>query len=274
MNKKTLLMAITLIFSFMHPSAHAEGGKVFSNLGDKEKRNTYFGVSPSNFPEVGQTFQIKKSIKMGRVQLNPTMLSVAKSLDFFTNESFSNDKVDNFSKSKKIDSTILLSIYKWQGSGKPGANVDITQGFNLINQKSFNKEIQIGKPFSMKLDKQITLDKGVYFIVFGFSFPEKRILELRLAGQENGSNTMGGYNHDKPFDCKYKKTKDKTPGFQVYRTDPGARTKSGEFPGTVGFGNNFLTHKTKITECAKLGVYGDENMIWNPGDLDMVFYSK
>jgi hypothetical protein len=26
---------------------------------------------------------------------------------------------------------------------------------------------------------------------------------------------------------------------------------------------------TKVPECSVVGLYGDENMVWNPGDMNM-----
>jgi hypothetical protein len=272
-----VVVVIGIVFSSALNQSAAFGNENVQSikiLGDKEKRNSYFGVSPTNFPELGQTFEVKKSISISRVQISPTMISRAISIDFFSGEEYALDKVENKFSGKPIKARTTLTIYKWGGAGKPPEYFDLSQGFSQIHSQNFKKPLAVGKPFVLNLNKKVKLEKGIYFIVYGFNFPDKRIIEVRFAGQENGTNTMGGLNYDKPFDCKYKMTKDRSPGFMSYITDSKDRPKTGEFPGTVGFGTSFRRAVTKITECAVLGVYGNENMIWNPGDLDLILHSR
>lgn len=43
---------------------------------------------------------------------------------------------------------------------------------------------------------------------------------VRFGGQENGTNTMGGLNHDYPVDCTFTPNRDRNPGGQAYRPIP------------------------------------------------------
>lgn len=275
--QSAFILTIGLILSLslnQEVATASESSQSIKILGNKDKRNTYFGVSPVYAPEIGQTFQVKKATTISRVEIRPTMISRAKSIDYFIDEDYGLDKVENKFFDKPIKARTTLTIYKWGGTGKPPDYFDLSEGFAQIHRQNYKKPLNIGKPFILNLSKKIKLEKGIYFIVYGFNFPDKRILEVRFSGQENGSNTMGGYNYDKPFGCKYKMTKDKTPGFMVYGTDAKDRSKTGSFPGTVGFGTSFRRSVTKVSECAVLGVFGDENMIWNPGDLDLILHSR
>jgi len=271
----TILLGILFsLFFTQSPVLGSENNQSIKILGDKEKRNSFFGVNPTVAPELGQTFEVKKSTSISRVEIRPTMISRVKSIDIFLGEDYTLDKVDNRFSDKPLKTRTTLTIYKWNGPGKPPEFFDLSQGFSEIHRQTYKKPLVVGKPFVLNLNKKVNLQKGIYFVVYGFTFSDKKIIDVRFAGQENGSNTMGGLNYDQPFDCKYKRTKDRTPGFSAYITDARDRQKTGEFPGTVGFGTLFRRAVTKISECAALGVYGNENMIWNPGDLDLILHSR
>jgi hypothetical protein len=277
-NKGIRVFFTTVFITILiYPSqVYADNGtKSFRILNENEKKNTYFEINPVNFPEVGQTFQIKKSIKISQVEIRPIMVSRVKSLDYFIEESYANDKVVNKWTDKPIKASSTVSLYKRDTSTPPGELFDLTEGFTLVHRQSFKKPIVIGKPFVLNLDKKIKLDKGVYFLVYGFQLPDKKIINIRFAAQENGSNTMGGANYDIPYTCKYKKTKDRTPGYMAYVTDSKERPRTGDFPGSVGFGTSFRMAKAKISECHKVvGVFGGINMDWNPGDLDLILRGR
>jgi hypothetical protein len=112
---------------------------------------------------------------------------------------------------------------------------------------------------------------GKYLVVVGLRFSDPRVFNLRFDGQENGNNTMGGFDHDHPVrpECaKYKMTKDAHPGGKAYRPIADFRPT---FPNWVApFATDFEVVLTKANmPCDMTGVYDPNEQIWNPGDLRM-----
>jgi hypothetical protein len=133
--------------------------------------------------------------------------------------------------------------------------------------------MKIGKRVTFPLKGGARVEPGRYFLVIGVRFADNRVFNLRFTGQENGTNTKGGYGHDKPVppECSaYKRTRDAHPGGQAYRVIPNHQPQAPDW--LAPFGTEFMVVDTKVAmPCEMDGVYGDAAQIWNPGDLGMVF---
>ncbi len=99
------------------------------------------------------------------------------------------------------------------------------------------------------------------------------MFNVRFDGQENGTNTMGGYDHDYPVDCTYTPSRDRNPGGQAYRPIPVNPIDPDNL--VRPFDTGYKAVDTKVqTSCDLTGVYDPNEQIWNPGDLRMVIRGR
>lgn len=234
--------------------------------------NSFFEWGPVGFPMIGQTVTISTPIRVDEVRFFPDELSRWKKLEYITrNQNGEYDQAwieSRFSGKVPVDST--LEIWKYLGEGAIPDSFDTLEGFESVYRATTGKDIQLGKPYTIPVKPAVVLEPGRYFVSLGMESPDKNIAALRFWGQQNGTNKKGGYGHDVPNPpCKYKPTRDSTKGDRAYKIDGSAMTPYGPFPGTIGFGTKFIEQDTKVTECVVRGQYGDADMIWNPGDLQM-----
>lgn len=234
--------------------------------------NSFFELSPRHFPQIGQSVTITAPVRVDEVRVFPDELSRWKKLEYITrNQNGEYDQAwieSRFSGKVPVDST--LEIWKFLGEGAIPDSFDTLEGFESVYRATTGKDIQLGKPYTIPVKPAVVLEPGRYFVSLGIESPDTNIAALRFWGQQNGTNKMGGYGHDVPNPpCKYKPTKDSTPGDSAYKLNATDKAPSGPPPGTVGFGTTFMEQDTKVTECAVRGQYGDADMIWNPGDLQL-----
>ena len=266
-------VGVGITLATLSPSTFAAPGKevVYESI-SSGPINSFFEWGPVGFPMIGQTVTIDKTIRVEEVRFFPDELSRWKKLEFISrNQQGEYDQSwiqSKFTGKVPIDST--LEIWRFVGAGAIPDTFDTLEGFESIYRATTSKDIQLGKPYVIRVKPALVMEPGRYFVSLGMESPDKNIAALRFWGQQNGRNKQGGYGHDVPNPpCKYKPTRDSSPGDAAYKLDGSALTPSGPFPGTVGFGTQFVKQDTKVAECAVAGVYGDADMIWNPGDLQM-----
>lgn len=234
--------------------------------------NSFFEWGPVGFPMIGQSVTIEAPVRVSEVRFFPDELSRWKKIEYIArNQKGEYDQSwiqSKFSGKVPVDST--LEIWRYTGQGSIPDNFDTSVEFESVYRATSGKDISLGKPYSIPVKPEVVLQPGTYFVSLGMESPDKNIAALRFWGQQNGKNRRGGYDHDVPNPkCKYKPTKDSTPGDRAFKLDARDRPAVGPPPGTVGFGTTFMEQDTKVTECAVPGLYGDEEMVWNPGDLQL-----
>ncbi len=258
------------------PAAFAAPAKdrVVVNTRPTGPANSYFDMSPIYWPMIGQTFTVGKSITARQIVIHPDEVAYVRSEELHRrlqsgeyDQSWIISKVANVA----LVSTATIELWRYDAGTAIPDSFDTAVGFTSVYKGTTAQPLKIGKPFAVTLAPEVVLAPGTYFASFGFEFPRKTVMYVRFTGQQNGTYKLGGYEHDVvDVPCKYKPTKDSYPGGQAYRSDLSrSHPASGPFPGTVGFGTPFTVHVTKVPECSVVGLYGDENMVWNPGDMNM-----
>ena len=234
--------------------------------------NSFFEWGPVGFPMIGQSVTIKDPVRLSEVRFFPDELSRWKKIEYIArNQRGEYDQSWIQSRfSGKVPVTSTLEIWRYTGDGIIPASFDTNEGFEGVFRTTTGKDINLGKAYSIPVQPDIVLEPGRYFVSLGMESPDKNIAALRFWGQQNGKNKRGGYDHDVPNPkCKYKPTKDSTPGDRAYKLNASNQPPPGPPPATVQFGTTFVEQDTKVTKCATPGLYGDAGMVWNPGDLQL-----
>jgi hypothetical protein len=236
--------------------------------------NSFFELNPVYSPMFGQTFTVAKPVRAKRIVIHPYEANLVLSEELHRrlqsgeyDQSWVTTKTSDFA----LASTTTVELWRYDAGTAIPDDFDTAVGFTSVYKGVTTQPVNVGKPFTVALAPQVVLAPGTYFASFGFDFANKQVMVIRFAGQQNGTYKLGGYKHDVAgVPCQYTPTKDSYPGGQSYRLSL-AQTQpaSGPFPGTVGFGTPFSVATTKVTECVVLGLYGEDNMVWNPGDLQM-----
>ncbi len=274
--RSCLLVAAMGLASFAVPPALAAPAKdrVVVNTLPTGFVNSYFEVDPVYSPMFGQSFTVTSPLTVKRIVIHPDEVGFVLSEELHRRlQSGEYDQSWVATKRSDIALASATTVELWRydaGSSIPDV-FDTAVGFTSVYKSTTSQPVRVGKPFAIALAPQVVLAPGAYFASFGFELANKQVMTVRFTAQQNGTYVLGGYKHDvEGVPCKYTPTKDSYPGGQSYRLSL-AQTQpaSGPFPGTVGFGTPFAVATTKVTECAVRGVYGDENMVWNPGDLKM-----
>ena len=234
--------------------------------------NSFFEWSPRYFPQIGQSITITSPVRLDEVRVFPDESSRWKKLEYAQrNEQGEYDQAwvqSNVSGKVPVDTT--LEIWRYLGDGVIPAAFNTREGFENVYRGQTGKDLRIGNPYSIPVKPAIVLQPGRYFVSLGMVTPDANLSAIRFKGQQNGTNTKGGFEHDVPNPpCKYKPTRDSSNGDRAFRLDASDQPPPGPPPATVNFGTTFAEQDTKVSECAVAGLYGDESMIWNPGDLQM-----
>jgi len=243
---------------------------VFQTVPSGGVLNSYFELHPRLFPEMAQSIEITKPIKVSSMSMLPNHLKIAKSDEIFEstfkeNYPWSNDDFHIYNEGYTINTSWFVSIYKWNKKTEIPVNLNLEDGFDLIHEQRTEESLTLNKIFNFDIRPTVELEPGKYVILLGSIIEEKNLLAIRFAGQQNGSNTKGGYDNNEPTDCKYQPVRDLTPNTKNYRGFfPG---KADSVKGTTGFSKNFEITPTKVFECDS-----STNMIWNSGDVQINFY--
>lgn len=249
---------------------------IFQQIPKGDNLNSYFSINPKYFPDIAQTVKIDKTITFSSLSLFPTLVSLADQDQVFADDyQFDGKDVENKEENFISMPSWFVYIYKLKNATEFTDKLDVEKDFTLVHQQRSEEIIEVGKEFNFKLTPEVTLEPGKYLFVFGSLFYENNLLNLRFSGQQNGTNTLGGYDHDAPTECKYEQTKDSTPELKAYSPYSSEKAPDGfEIPTSKEINKIFVVSETKVGECAKLGDYDPNNMIWNKGDLQIFFYKN
>jgi len=249
---------------------------LFTLIPKGEVLNSFFAINPKYFPDIAQTIEIDKTSTFSSLSLFPDDVSLADQDKVFSeNYQFDGKDVESKRENFTLMPSWFVYIYKSKNNSELADKLDVDKDFTLVHQQRSEEIIEVGKEFNFKLTPEVTLEPGQYLFVFGSLFYENNLLNIRFAGQQNGKNTLGGYDHNAPTPCKYTPTKDSTPGFKAYSPYQDAKVTDGfKIPTTKKINKIFEVSDTKVGECAKLGDYDPNNMVWNPGDLQIYFYQN
>jgi hypothetical protein len=243
---------------------------VFQTVPKGSNLNSYFELHPKLFPQMAQTIQIDKPLKFSSMSMLPNHLKIAKSDEIFESTfkadyQWSNEDFLIFDDNYTVNTSWFVSIYRWTKSGEIPNNLNLEDGFELIHEQRSEESMTLNNIFSFDIRPAIELDAGKYVILLGSIIHEKNLMIIRFAGQQNGSNTKGGYDNNEPTNCKYTPTEDLTPYSKNYRGISTQKTES--VIGTVGFLKKFEVARTKVGECDL-----SSNMVWNSGDVQIFFH--
>jgi len=232
--------------------------------------NSFFELHPRLFPEMAQSIEIIKPIKVSSMSMLPNHLKIAKSDEIFESHfkddyQWSNDDFHMYNEGYTINTSWFVSIYKWNKNTEIPDDLYLEDGFELIHEQRTEESLTLNKIFNFDIHPTLELEPGKYVIVLGSIIEEKNLLTIRFAGQQNGSNTKGGYDNNEPTDCKYQPVRDLTPSTKNYRGFFPEKTDS--VIDTTGFNKYFEITRTKVGECDS-----SSNMIWNSGDVQINFY--
>lgn len=234
--------------------------------------NSFFEWNPRGWPVIGQTVSISRPVVVKAIRLYPDEVDRFKKVEYFERNNrgeYDQSWVEN-RRTGRVPVRTTVEIWRYLGDGPIPGGFDVTENFESVYKGTSSKPIAIGKPFIVPVGGGVELEPGRYFVTLGMQTDDPRMIAVRFVGQQNGKNTLGGYNHDFPNPkCRYKPTRDSTPGDLVYKQDSRSSPSIGPEVATRDFGTLFMTATTKVTECAVRGEYSPDQMVWNPGDLKL-----
>lgn len=239
--------------------------------------NTFFDITTLYHPQLAQSLHVKKpmtwdSVEMGTSQVK--LINEPRALEWLVDGKYDEKWFTSYFVNYKVKARVTLELWRYDGEGEIPERLDLEDGFTLVYRSILkSKKIAVGNRVTFPLRRGVEVEPGRYLFVIGMTFPGGDVFNLRFTGQENGTNTMGGYEHDQPLpvECtKYRTTKDSHPGGLAYQQIPQRKPTAPDW--TAGFSKQFEVVETKVAmPCDTDGKYGDENQIWNPGDLGLAF---
>ena len=242
-----------------------------------QTRNTSFQIALQEMPEIAQSFVVSEEFDFNKVATGVYGLNTVKP-EFFT---VPFNQKSKYEESKfdfdPFDADVTVSI--WRSDRASGAPViedsfDLASGFTQIFSSKVRGKVEKNSPVAnlapmnleLHLGRSVTLSRGVYVIVLGFQWSRLDVLTVRLWGQENGTNTVGGKSGDAVKNCTYTPTTDSYPEGRAYM-GLGVQRWNGDPASSIGFGTRFRLATAKVTSCIVKGEWGND--IFNPGDLDI-----
>jgi hypothetical protein len=261
------------------PAIAAPGTIVYQTMRESQE-NAFFDITSTNNAQLGQSLDVKRpmtwtSLEMGTNQVK--LVTNPKVYAWLDEGKYDEKWFISHMSGYKVKARVTLEVWRYDGAGQIPERLDLANDFTQVHRSSVKSTMTIGKRVTFPLKGGVSVKPGRYFFVIGLRFMDKRVFNLRFTGQENGTNTMGGYDHDQPIKpgCgDYKRTKDSHPGGQAYRAYGGSLPPRP--PGTLmPFLTEFEVVDTKVAmSCNMDGVYDPGAQIWNPGDLGMVFRGR
>ena len=242
-----------------------------------QTRNTSFQIALQEMPEIAQSFVVSEEFDFNKVATGVYGLNTVKP-EFFT---VPFNQKSKYEESKfdfdPFDADVTVSI--WRSDRASGAPViedsfDLASGFTQIFSSKVRGKVEKNSPVAnlapmnleLHLGRSVTLSRGVYVIVLGFQWSRLDVLTVRVWGQENGTNTVGGTSGDAVKNCTYTPTTDSYPEGRAYM-GLGVQRWNGDPASSIGFGTRFRLATAKVTSCIVKGEWGND--IFNPGDLDI-----
>lgn len=240
------------------------------------KENAFFDISTLYHPQVGQSLSIStsmtwRSVEMGTFQVK--LVNDPKVYQWLVDGKYDEKWFTSHMGNYTVKARVTVELWRQNDSGATGDQVDLLADFTRVHRSSSLRKIHIGKRVTFPIRGGVNVEPGKYFAVVGVRFTDKRVFNLRFTGQENGTNTMGGFDHDHPVpeECaNYDMTKDAHPGGQAYR--PLSNTQPKPPTWLAPFATSFEAVDTKVAMgCNMDGNYDPNAQIWNPGDITMGF---
>jgi len=243
--------------------------------------NSFFDITTLYHQSVAQSMRVRSTQTWKSITLSISEIKVAKSKKVFRwmidggydENWFTSYRSYRENEEYATKGRVIVEVWRYDRKGRVPDLFDLDEDFTRVHRSSLKRTFRVGGNLVLPLKKGVAVTKGDYVIVFGLRFNDPLMFNLRFDGQENGTNTMGGYDHDVPIDCTYTPSKDANPGGQAYRPIPEGRIDPDNL--VRPFFSRYEVVDTKVaTSCDMTGIYGDENQIWNPGDLRLVFRGK
>jgi hypothetical protein len=261
------------------PAIAAPGAIVYQTVRESQE-NAFFDITSVSNAQLGQSLDVKRAMTWTSVEMGTTQVKLVKDPQVYTwldegkyDENWFISHRDGY----KVKARLTLELWRYDGAGSIPERIDLTDGFTQVHKSSVKSTMTVGKRVTIPLKGGVAIEPGRYFFVIGVRFMDKKVFNLRFTGQENGTNTMGGYEHDQPIKpgCgDYKRTKDAHPGGQAYRAY-GASVPPRPPGALMPFLTEFEVVDTKVAmSCNMDGVYDPGAQIWNPGDLGIVFRGR
>ena len=238
--------------------------------------NTFFDIDYLYHAQVGQSLTVErpmtwKSLEMGTYQVklvkDPKVYALL--VDGKYDENWFVSHMSNY----RVKAQVTVEVWRYTGEGPIPETLDLQDSFEKVHGSTVKSTMNVGKRVTFPLKGGVSVEPGKYFVVIGIRFDDPRVFNLRFTGQENGTNTKGGYDHDHPVrpECaRYKMTKDTHPGGQAYRVMANHRPEPPNW--MAPFATTFEVAETKVAmPCNMDGIYDPNEQIWNPGDLSMAF---
>jgi hypothetical protein len=261
------------------PAIAAPDPIVYQTLRESQE-NAFFDITSISNAQLAQSLDVKKagrwtSVEMGTSQVK--LVNDSKVYEWLAEGKYDEKWFTSHMSDFKVKARVSLEVWRYDGIGPIAERIDLTDGFTQVHRSSVNSTMTIGKRVTFPLKGGVSVEPGRYFFVIGVRFADKKVFNLRFTGQENGTHTMGGYEHDQPIKpgCgDYKRTKDSHPGGQAYRAYGAASPPRP--PGTLmPFLTEFEVVDTKVSmSCDMDGNFDPGDQIWNPGDLGMVLRGR
>lgn len=240
--------------------------------------NTFFDITALYHQSIAQSMRVRSDQTWTSMTTSIYQVKLAKSPDVFV-KLYRGGYDENWFTSYKENeryatgARFTIEVWRYDGKGRVPERFDLTDGFTRVHKSKAKRMIRVGQDLTLPFKKGVKVTKGDYVIVIGVRFADPLMFNMRFDGQENGTNTMAGYDHDVPTNCTYTPSRDLNPGGQAYRPIP---------RGTIDprnpvrpFETEYEVVDTKVaTSCNMDGVYGDDKGIWNPGDLRMVIRGR
>lgn len=240
------------------------------------KENSFFDITTLYHPQLGQSLRVARPMTWKSLEMGTNEVKVVRDMGVYDrlmaggyDENWFTSYFNNYT----VTADVTIEIWRQDAPGPVAESIDLAQGFTRVYTATSRSAMKMGARVTFRLGTGVAVTPGSYFITIGARFVDPRVFNFRFTGQENGTNTLGGYDHSHPVDpqcANYKMTKDAHPGGQAYRS------KSETTPQPPLWQSPFTTKfeavDTKvIMPCDMRGNYDPNDQIWNPGDITMVF---
>ena len=268
------VLASTAFVGTAPASVRAKDPVVYQTL-PPSKENTFFDITTLYTPQLGQSLTVTRPMTWKTLEMGTTELKLVRDLDTFADlvaGGYDENWFEKHFSEYRVAADVSIDVWRQDAPGPVPQVLDLSQGYTNVLGIKVRKTMTVGARVTFRLGQGVAVTPGRYFITIGLNFVDPRVFNLRFTGQENGTNTLGGYDHSHPVrpECaKYTMTKDAHPGGQAYRS------KTESLPGPplwkAPFTTVFETVKTKVMmPCDMTGIYDPNEQIWNPGDLGLV----
>ena len=254
------------------PAAAAKHDPIVVQTVPADRVNTFFDITTVFHPSIAQTLRVRAKQRWTSITVSVFQLKRAVSAGVFDriaaggyDEAWFDSAVSGFATRARV----TVEVWRYDKSGRIPEEFDLSGDFTRVHRSTSARIVRAGADLTLPVRRGLDVTPGDYAVVITPRFADPLMFNLRLAGQENGRNTMGGYDHDVPVDCTYTPSRDANPGGQAYRPVPDGTFPPGSPPRPVP--TRYEAVDTKVaTSCDLTGVYDPDAQIWNPGDVRMI----